>query len=534
MYARGEYSTHDPTKEELTDRQIRLGQKIMTQYETYRKADSVLAEAILRTQHHWLTIEAEMQLLRRLLPRLNEKLQAHFFQVFQELRAKLGEVISLLDSVIGGSGSFLNFMRTMSFDRHSYNKGRLNRLRFATLVKGDLDKILVDLGDWHGMLQLSWFLLSRVQDSAVDTQLATHLGGSGNQHIERLQELRNAIHGKSSENTRTVQLFKEEQEWIENRTPVLYSAGKIAWDSRTMDLLYTETFTPHPKTPPNISAKNVKELANILSTVDPMVFFILSCQGVIIRSESPERIRSYELVFTVPKCLNNPQTFREVLLGGYRYPLGNYFSFAQRLARAVMYVHSTGFVHKNLRPDTILVFASEDGCNDIGELFLVGFESFRPLDGLTYLIGDCEWQKNLYRHPTRQGGFPEDYYQMQHDIYSLGVCLLELGMGESFVIPDMVDFSPSPILPISEYLQLEPPQGAQKVKEQLITMARSRLPALMGLRYTQVVVMCLSCLDSDNNDFGDQRELYDNDGILVGVRYIEKVCEILFAAQGFS
>ena len=86
----------------------------------------------------------------------------------------------------------------------------------------------------------------------------------------------------------------------------------------------------------------------------------------------------------------------------------------------------------------MLVFTSEEGCNDIGELFLVGFESFRPLDDCTHLAGDCEWQKNLYRHPSRQGMFPEEYYQMQHDIYSLGVCLLELGMGESFVIPDVV------------------------------------------------------------------------------------------------
>lgn len=524
-----EVSLCGQTREGVTDRQIRLGQKIMTRYESYRKADNELGDVIFRTQHHWLTIEMEMQVLRGILPRLNGKLQIHFSQMFQKLKAKLQEVVSLLDTIIGGSGSFVYLMRTMSWDRLSYKKGRLNRLKFATHVKGDVDKILVELGDWHGMLQLSWFLLSRVQDSAVDAQLSTHLGSSGNQQIEKLQELRNAIHGKSSYNTRAPQLFMEEQEWIGNRTPVLYSAGKIARDLRTMDLIYIETFTPHPKIPSNISAKNIRDLANILSTVDPMIFFILSCQGVIVRSESPGRIRSFELVFGVPKCLNNPQTLREVLLRGCRYPLGTYFRFARRLARAIMFVHSANFVHKNLRPDTILVFTHTEECNDIGEPFLVGFESFRPLDGCTYLVGDCEWQKNLYRHPTRQGLFPEDYYQMQHDIYSLGVCLLELGMGESFVMPDVVDtdFVPSSILPISEYLPLKPPRGSQRVKEHLITMAELRLPVLMGLRYTKVVVMCLSCLDGDNNDFGDQRELFDSDGILVGVRYIEKVCGTL-------
>lgn len=532
-----EVSTCSQERKWITDRQIRLGQKIMTQYETYRKADSELGEAILRTQHHWLTIEMEMQVLRGILPRLNGKLQIHFSQVFHKLQTKLQEVVSLLDTVIGGSGSFAQFMRTMSLDGLSYKKGKLNRLRFATQVKGDLDKILVDLGDWHGMLQLSWFLLSRVQDSAIDAQLATRFGGGENQQIERLQELRNAIHGKSSYNSRALQ-FIEEQEWIGSRAPVLYSAGTIARDSRTMALLYIETFIPHPKMPSNISAKNVRDLANILSTVDPMVFCILSCQGVIIKSESPGRIRSFELIFEVPKYLNNPQTFREVLLKGNRYPLDSYFRFARRLARAVMFVHSADFVHKNLRPDTILVFTSEEGCNDIGDLFLVGFESFRPMDGCTYLVGDSDWQKNLYRHPTRQGVmFPEDYYQMQHDIYSLGVCLLELGMGESFVIPDVVDtnFVLSPIFPVSEYLPSGPQKGAKKIKEQLIAMAKLRLPVLMGHRYTQVVVMCLSCLDGENNDFGNQHELFDSDGILVGVRYIEKVCGCLFnAAQESS
>jgi len=33
----------------------------------------------------------------------------------------------------------------------------------------------------------------------------------------------------------------------------------------------------------------------------------------------------------------------------------------------------------------------------------------------------------------------------------------------------------------------------------------------------------LTCLDQDNEDFGDDSEFQDEDGVLVGVRYIEKV-----------
>lgn len=49
------------------------------------------------------------------------------------------------------------------------------------------------------------------------------------------------------------------------------------------------------------------------------------------------------------------------------------------------------------------------------------------------MAGDMSWDRNVYRHPLRQGNDPVDRYRMQHDIYSLGVCLLEVGLWESFV-----------------------------------------------------------------------------------------------------
>ena len=48
----------------------------------------------------------------------------------------------------------------------------------------------------------------------------------------------------------------------------------------------------------------------------------------------------------------------------------------------------------------------------------------------------------------------------------------------------------------------------------------------MGERYEEIVVNCLTCLDKDNADFGDQRDFEDADGVVVGARYIEKVCKL--------
>lgn len=46
----------------------------------------------------------------------------------------------------------------------------------------------------------------------------------------------------------------------------------------------------------------------------------------------------------------------------------------------------------------------------------------------------------------------------------------------------------------------------------------------MGSVYTEVVVSCLTCLDrSATNLFSGDEDLYDEDGILVGIAFVEKI-----------
>ena len=137
-------------------------------------------------------------------------------------------------------------------------------------------------------------------------------------------------------------------------------------------------------------------------------------------------------MFKIPKELSNePRSLRSYLSSGANHTLTDRFKLAKQLAKSVSYVHTLGFVHKNVRPETILAF--QDNMSVLDSIFLTGFEKVRVADGRTRLSGDSAWEKNLYRHPHRQGVNPEEAYVMQHDIYSLGVCLLEIGMWESFV-----------------------------------------------------------------------------------------------------
>jgi hypothetical protein len=65
--------------------------------------------------------------------------------------------------------------------------------------------------------------------------------------------------------------------------------------------------------------------------------------------------------------------------------------------------------------------------------------------------------------------------------------------------------------------------GTLWVKEGLVAMSRELLPARMGEMYTDIVVSCLTCLDEGNDDFAGLEEDGGDDGITVGVRFVEKI-----------
>ncbi|OAL25684.1 hypothetical protein AYO22_04673 [Fonsecaea multimorphosa] len=136
--------------------------------------------------------------------------------------------------------------------------------------------------------------------------------------------------------------------------------------------------------------------------------------------------------------------------------------------------------------------------------FLVGFEKSRPFDGHTFRQGDVCWEKNLYRHPLRQGLLPEDDYQSGSD--DDGVCV------------------PGAMLDISPFqAERNERKKATLVKRTLIDLASSRLASWMGHKFTGIVPACLTCLDRTDKAFGHPDEFLDEDGIVVGVRYFEKV-----------
>ncbi|UKZ57484.1 hypothetical protein TrVGV298_011341 [Trichoderma virens] len=178
---------------------------------------------------------------------------------------------------------------------------------------------------------------------------------------------------------------------------------------------------------------DVENLAKDLREIKSS-FGLLQCKGVVENEPSKQKSegQTFDLVFKMPPNLQNPQSLRSALLGREKpHTLSDVVRLGLEMAKSVSFVHSLNFVHKSIRPEAILVF-QEPSTNSLAP-FLVGFEKFREHQGDSARIGSEDWKLNMYAHPKRYGLRAEDSYVMQHDIYSLGVCLLEIGLWESFI-----------------------------------------------------------------------------------------------------
>lgn len=477
-----------------------------------------MAELILSIEHHWLKLEMQIDVLRSIWNDLGPGLQIHQNSVLRLLQCKLQEATVLVDSAIGRPD-----MET-SINQVKKKKGHIRKGAFALTIKESLVKTIDDLEKWHTRFDPSWFLITRISSNNVDCYL-TDQRASGNDTVAIIKSLRQELNTNTDHTEKGNSVFIDEANFLVERKPIPHSSSDCGRTKKLAEEVIVDTIVSHPQADRRKTTIDVRNLARVLSKVDPLRFGLLECYGVIKEQIASENNLRFEFVFAIPANLKVPRSLRSLLLTSeQRFPLDERIELAKQLARSVLYVHTAQFVHKNIRPETVLVFESHESA--LGTPFLVGFERFRPVDRTTYREGDSLWEKDIYRHPVRQGLRPEDDYIMQHDIYSLGVCLLEIGLWDSFLIwtPETQKPTPNSRLNIEDKLKMKDQRRkAFEIKKILVDIAREHLPSRMGKRYTSIVISCLMCLDKGNEGFGDEDDFLDKDGIEVGVRYIEKV-----------
>ncbi|KAK3646849.1 hypothetical protein LTR56_008337 [Elasticomyces elasticus] len=483
---------------------------------TFRDAESQIDERILRVRSYWKRTSLQLDFLKQIWQSLDEEHQTIQSEILGMLASKLKAAISKFSKLEKPN------------DRSLQGQGtQVKRWKFV-FVKESLDKVIQDLANWQELFDPSWFLIMRVADPVIDKELTKHsLGKRDSEASVKINAsvFRNAAR---EEPLQMQSIFLPENGLKDARIRVVphssamyvQRAGSDKWLIVDVDI--------------GLVKKDIRTLAKKLSCGDPYRFGILQCRGAIeVAKDGGGSTLSFDLVFNIPQEFRyQPDTLRSILESRRSHTLTERTVLAKQLARSISYIHTLGFVHKNVRPETILRFHNQD--SRLGLFSLVGFEKIRTADGRTLQRGDIAWEKNIYRHPDRQGLRPEEMYTMQHDIYSLGVCLLEIGIWDSFVSYTQGDAVPTPTGALR--LHLGDPEFSTPLlmKDHLVALAKSKLPESIREIYGKVVVNCLTCLDKDNPDFGDESEFQDSDGVLVGVRYIEKVCHFRKSSERYE
>lgn len=513
------------------------GKKLVETCQAFGHADTRLHESICRLEARWWRIEVQLQMLRKMDPLLRDDHRNVQQRTLEIVMDKLKAAVSRLEDLVDKPDA-------------PDAKPEVKKLKYA-LFKSKVAEAISELEQWQQIFDPSWFLMLKIADTQVDSLLAAAAASaekapSSSTSLPAAQSMRRVIHHSpvniASPNAMT---FKGLEPG--SICPIPFSTTSTALRAGTQQLVLLDPVACASGTSADAMARGIQGFAFSLRRADPLTSGLLSCKGILnadqndasaaAETTSLSNSTGLAFIFRLPDTHPNPESLRSRLLGGpdrAHDSLSERLALARRMAAAVSYVHLYGFVHKNIRPETILLLhrspPGQGGGGLAGETAaLVGFDVLRDAEGSTSRVGDDDWEKNLYRHPQRQGVALQFDYEMRHDIYSLGVCLLEVGLWASFVdYYGTGDGRPGlgPGLGVSgDYLTgTELLKDPEKVRERLLSLARSPpLRRQMGTLYAKVVETCLTCLERDNVDFGDEKEFHGGDGVAVGVRYIKKV-----------
>jgi hypothetical protein len=186
-------------------------------------------------------------------------------------------------------------------------------------------------------------------------------------------------------------------------------------------------------------------------------------------------------------------------------------NFARSLARTVSNLHLAEWVHGNITSRNVWFFqtreqeAAQLPVVQIGKPYLFGFQFTRLVVEYSDQWGWTHITKedNIYRHPDRQifkGRGPNVPHAPLHDIYSLGVIFLEIGLGQPA----------EDLLKLWAYMQgktatenatsLDTTRNARSI---FIEFAERFLPEKMGDSFSDITRRCLEgeimSLDEDRD-----------------------------------
>lgn len=159
---------------------------------------------------------------------------------------------------------------------------------------------------------------------------------------------------------------------------------------------------------------------------------------------------------------------------------------ALNLVTNILHIHAKGLIHRNINSNNV-VFVNESGAQDtqskpwkegiIRKPFLVSWD---PSAADTFPSSPETLMSNIYRHPMIERG-QRSHYRPAHDIYSLGLILLEIGLW----------------MPLNKLWKTK--YSRSGFKSRLQAIYAPKMSAKCGRAYMNAVDYCLRAVDEDES-----------------------------------
>ena len=296
---------------------------------------------------------------------------------------------------------------------------------------------------------------------------------------------------------------------------------------------------PYIEAARNVVGKDIRYLSESLASAT-------ECNSIlnVVGYRDLPNIQHFEIVFDIPDHLNFVGSLRQFIHSHDPISLNSRIDLSVKLANAILLVHRLNLVHKNVNSGNVIFLTGHQvtAAEEVSaELILINWHLVRKASAATRLLGEPKWWQGIYQHPSRQMNLAEKEYTMAHDIYSLGVCMLEILLWSTLVIgklgapPTAADMFKTEALhlkllseteweevsrrSIEEGILLDP-RDTQKV---LISLATRKLPSAAGNRLSQLV---LSCLKSLEGGFGEQ-DIVESSRVDTGLNFVTAVKDSL-------
>jgi hypothetical protein len=313
---------------------------------TYLRAEEEAKELLISIESNWIKMETQMEILKKVAPNLDKRLQDMQSQVLSRLEGKLKTASYVIEQFKPEKFPRVKGMKVKRVD-WNHDAGNPEALTTAfsqmkplTKSKFSMEKetllgIVDEIEKWQARYDPSWILIMQMAVGGIDEALQKTQEEPVFEQVPIIvaaKGLRDAARANQDSELKEQKSIWIEPDEIELDLQKIPNSTVQLSQSVEKNMVLIDTMVCNPAANINKTTKEVRNLARLLAEVDPSTFGLLKCRGVI---QIPKLgflhpLFDFKFIFDVPHKLKNPQSLRAVLLSEKPYPLDERLELAKK------------------------------------------------------------------------------------------------------------------------------------------------------------------------------------------------------------